>query len=319
MGRRGSDPGTAEPECTLGAPPWRWPPVALATGDEHPGPVAGEWVARSGEVELHVTEAGPADGPPVVLLHGFPDSAHLWRHQVAALASAGHRVLAPDLRGYGLSSRPRDVSAYAMVHLVGDVLAVLDAAGLERAAVVGHDWGSVLGWATALAAPDRVERLVAVSVGHPRALRAGGPAQLMRSAYVGMFLVPGLAERVLPARDWALLRRASRRRWPGPDPDLARQVAELSRPGALTAGLSWYRANVRPGALTQGGGGEGLVRCPVMGVWSSRDVALTEAQMTASARWVTGPWRYERIEGVDHWVPVHAPERLSELLVDFLG
>jgi pimeloyl-ACP methyl ester carboxylesterase len=285
--------------------------------------MTGTWVARHGDVELHVTEAGPPGGDPVVLLHGFPDSAELWRSQVAALAGAGHRVLAPDLRGYGRSSRPERVAAYGMPHLVGDVLAVLDAAGVARASLVGHDWGAVLAWSSALSAPDRVRRLVAVSVGHPLAFRAGGLQQALRSWYIGMFLLPGVAERVLPAARWALLRRAF---WGGADPaaepDLARQVEDLSRPGALTAGLAWYRANVSPASLrasTAPGGGDPVVRCPVMGVWSTDDPALTEAQMTASARYVSGPWRYERLEGVDHWVPVHAAERLDALLVDFLA
>ncbi len=290
-------------------------------------PAAGTraWVARSGPVELHVTEAGPRDGPPVLLLHGFPDSALVWRHQVAALAAAGHRVLAPDLRGFGASSRPVGVQAYAMPHLVGDVLAVLDAAGLARASLVGHDWGSVLAWRTAMAAPQRVERFVAVSVGHPAAFRAGGPAQALRSWYIGLFLLSGVAERVLPARRWALLRRswsrASASEVPGAGAeDLARQIADLARPGALTAALSWYRANV-PAALRTGGdtaAADGPVTCPVMGVWSSRDAALTQAQMTASRDHVAGPWRYERIEGVDHWVPVRVPQRLNALLLSFL-
>ncbi|CAA9385718.1 MAG: hypothetical protein AVDCRST_MAG35-113 [uncultured Quadrisphaera sp.] len=288
--------------------------------------MAAAWTARSGDVELHVTEAGPRTGSPVLLLHGFPDSAALWRHQVGALAAAGHRVLAPDLRGFGASTRPADVGAYAMPHLVADVAAVLDAAGAPRAAVVGHDWGAVLAWAFTRAAPERVERLVAVSVGHPRATAAGGLQQALRSWYIYLFLLPGVAERVVPAADWAFVRRLF---WggasPADEPDLARQLADLARPGALAAGLAWYRANLRPTRLPRGGGGRSavtgdpVVRCPVMGVWSSADPALTEAQMLASQRFVAGPWRYERLDGVDHWVPVHAAARLSALLVAFLA
>ena len=293
--------------------------------------MATTWTARSGDVELRVTEAGPRTGPPVLLLHGFPDSAALWRHQVQALAAAGHRVLAPDLRGFGASSRPADVGAYALPHLVADVTAVLDAAGAPRAAVVGHDWGAVLAWAFTRAAPQRVERLVAVSVGHPRAAAAGGLPQVLRSWYVYLFLLPGVAERVVPAAGWAFVRRLF---WggasPADEPDLARQLADLARPGALSAGLAWYRANLRPTRwLRTGGraaagrravaGDDRAVRCPVMGVWSSADPALTEAQLVASQRFVAGPWRYERLDSVDHWVPVHAAERLSALLVDFLA
>ncbi|MGJ7439874.1 alpha/beta fold hydrolase [Aquipuribacter sp. MA13-6] len=287
-----------------------------------------------GQVTLAVTEAGPQDGPVVLLLHGFPDSRWLWRHQVETLAAAGHRVIAPDLRGYGDSDRPDDVASYEVRHLVGDVTGLLDALDVDRAAVVGHDWGAVLAWAYAMARPDRVDRLVAVSVGHPAARGRAGLAQQVKGAYIPVFLVPGLAERLLPAGGWYLLRHAA---WGGASPadvpDLARQVEDMSSPGALTAALSWYRANIRlprprprlPGRRRRRvdprrpARPSSTLACPVMGVWSTGDPALTEAQMTGSARYVTGPWRYERIEGVGHWVPVEAPDELGALLVDFLS
>jgi pimeloyl-ACP methyl ester carboxylesterase len=272
-------------------------------------------------VTLNVAQAG--SGPAVLLLHGFPDSWELWRHQIGALADAGYRVIAPDLRGFGKSTRPSEVSAYAMPELVGDVIGLLDALGVDRASVVGHDWGAVLAWSVAFRAPERVTRLVAVSVGHPVANASAGVAQKIKSWYMAFFLIPGAAERVLPLREWEAFRRWA---WhgarPGQDPDADRQVAALSRPGALTAGLNWYRANLTPAAMRSmgpAGGGGPRVACPTMGVWSSRDMALTEGQMTGSGRYVDGPWRYERIDDVDHWVPVHAPERLNVLLLDFLA
>jgi pimeloyl-ACP methyl ester carboxylesterase len=143
------------------------------------------------------------------------------------------------------------------------------------------------------------------------------------SWYMPWFLLPGVAERVLPADDWAFYRRWA---WSdaerGQDPDLDRQLADLSRPGALVAGLNWYRANIDPVAFVAPDPARfslPAVACPTMGVWSSDDFAFTEAQMTHSERYVTGPWRYERIEAVDHWVPVHAPDRLNRLLLEFLG
>lgn len=279
-----------------------------------------------GEIELAVTVAGPADGPVVVLLHGFPDSRDMWRHQVAALAEAGHRVLAPDLRGYGDSDRPADVDDYAMPHLVADVRGLLDAQGIDRAAVVGHDWGAVLAWSFLRAHPERVDRLAVVSVGHPAARTAAGVEQQVKGSYILAFLVPGLAERLLPAGGWWWLRRA----WGGADPaetpDLARQIRELSRPGALPAALAWYRANVplpRPRLPRRRRPGSGRARvpitCPVMGVWGSEDPVLTEEQMTGSARFLDGPWRYERVVGAGHWVPVEAAAELDALLVDFLA
>ena len=274
-------------------------------------------------IDLHLAEAGPSAGPAVVLLHGFPDSWRLWRHQVDALAGAGMRVLAPDLRGFGETTRPPAVGDYKLRTMVADVTGLLDVMGVERAAVAGHDWGAGLAWRVAMFAPARVERLVAVSVGHPLAGVATGLAQWRFSWYMLWFLLPGIAERVLPADDWAFFRRWA---WddaqPGQDPDLDRQLADLSRPGALVAGLNWYRANIDPAAFVATDPARSSlpsVACPTLGVWSSRDFALTESQMTRSEQFVTGPWRYQRLDDVDHWVPVHAPDQLNQLLLEFLG
>jgi pimeloyl-ACP methyl ester carboxylesterase len=269
---------------------------------------------------FNLAEAG--SGPPVLLLHGFPDCWRLWRHQVPALAEAGHRVIAPDLRGFGGTDKPEKVEDYKMRTLVGDAVGLLDALGVDRAAVVGHDWGAALAWMVATFAPDRVSRLIAVSVGHPVSFADVDLDQKQRSWYMLWFQFPGVAERVLPEHDWAVFRRwAWNGAGPGQDPDCDRQVAELSRPGALTAGLNWYRANVDPATFIRSGPVRSSmppVACPTMGVWSTDDFAVAEAQMTGSQRFVTGPWHYRRLEGVSHWVPVHAPQALNRLLVDFL-
>jgi pimeloyl-ACP methyl ester carboxylesterase len=269
---------------------------------------------------FNLAEAG--SGPPVLLLHGFPDCWRLWRHQLPALADAGHRVLAPDLRGFGGTDKPERAEDYKMRTLVGDAVGLLDALGVDRAAVVGHDWGAALAWMVAMFAPDRVSRLVAVSVGHPVSFSDVDLGQKQRSWYMLWFQFAGVAERVLPEHDWAVFRRwAWNGAGPGQDPDCDRQVAELSRPGALTAGLNWYRANVDPATFIRSGPIRSSlppVACPTMGVWSTDDFAVAEAQMTGSQRFVTGPWHYRRLEGVSHWVPVHAPQALNRLLVDFL-
>jgi pimeloyl-ACP methyl ester carboxylesterase len=269
---------------------------------------------------FNLAEAG--SGPPVLLLHGFPDCWRLWRHQLPALADAGHRVLAPDLRGFGGTDKPERAEDYKMRTLVGDAVGLLDALRVDRAAVVGHDWGAALAWMVAMFAPDRVSRLVAVSVGHPVSFSDVDLGQKQRSWYMLWFQFAGVAERVLPEHDWAVFRRwAWNGAGPGQDPDCDRQVAELSRPGALTAGLNWYRANVDPATFIRSGPIRSSlppVACPTMGVWSTDDFAVAEAQMTGSQRFVTGPWHYRRLEGVSHWVPVHAPQALNRLLVDFL-
>ena len=285
--------------------------------------MTGQRTVRSGGVDLHVRTAGAGGGggsstDAVLLLHGWPDSSRMWDHQVTALAGAGHRVLAPDLRGFGLSDRPAGKAAYTLDLLVADALAVMDDAGVERAAVVGHDWGAVLAWALAAAAPQRVSATVAVSVGHPSAFTAGGLEQARRSWYVAAFVVPGIAERMLPARGWAFLRAAWGGAHPATHPGPARQVADLSRPGAITSSVNLYRANV-PALLASRRRPPRRVAGPVMGVWSTADAALTRAQMETSGRFVDGEWRFEVLAGAGHWVPVDAAEELSALLLDFLG
>jgi pimeloyl-ACP methyl ester carboxylesterase len=253
------------------------------------------------------------DGPSVILLHGFPDSGRLWSHQVPALVRAGFRVIVPDMRGYGRSDKPAEVAAYRMDHLVGDVLAVLDAAGTERAHVVGHDWGAGVAWATALMAAERVDRLVALSVGHPATFFADGFAQHEKSWYMLLFQFPDIAEQWLSADDWANFRS-----WID-HPDADAVVAEMEAGGSLTPALNYYRANMRPEFFLQRPFEMPQVQAPTMGVWSSGDPALTEGQMLRSAANVAGPWRYERLDGPGHWLQLEAPDAVNRLLVDFLG
>ena len=258
-------------------------------------------------IEYEVT----GEGRPVVLLHGFPDSGRLWRHQVAALAGAGFQVIVPDLRGYGRSDKPADVGAYALPLLAGDVLAILAELGIGRAHVVGHDWGAALAWSLAAFAPGSVDHLVALSVGHP-ATMLDTAEQRQRSWYMLLFQFPGVAERWLTEDNWANLRG-----W-GAHPDIDQVIADLEAHGSLVPGLNWYRANVPPESWV----GPRLqfppVQAPVMGVWSTADPALCEAQMTDSAASITGPWRYERLDGPGHWLQLEAPDRTNELLLDFL-
>ena len=251
-------------------------------------------------------------GPPVLLLHGWPDSHRLWRHQVAALTAAGYRCVVPDLRGFGDSDRPAEVEAYALPFLAGDVLGVLDQLGIERAHVIGHDWGAALAWALAALAPDRVDHLAALSVGHFSAFRDAGWAQREKSWYMLLFQFEGIAERWLSDDDHANLREWSSH------PDVDATIVDLQRPGALTASLNWYRANLPPSALVEPAIELPPVAAPTMGVWSDGDFALTEAQMTGSSKFVSGPWRYERVEGAGHWMQLEQPEAVNALLLDFL-
>jgi pimeloyl-ACP methyl ester carboxylesterase len=260
-------------------------------------------------IEFEVT----GEGRPVMLLHGFPDSGRLWRNQVPALAGAGFQVIVPDLRGFGRSDKPADVEAYSLPFLAADVLGVLDQLGIERAHVVGHDWGAALAWGVTALAANRVDHLVAMSVGHPAAFRHAGIEQLELSWYMLLFQFEGVAERWLSADGWANLRLWSRNH-----PDLDAVVAELDANNGLTPGLNWYRANVPANFWVDPPMELPPIEAPAMGIWSTGDFALTERQMVDSENYVKGPWRYERIDGAGHWMQLEAPETVNRLLLDFL-
>ncbi len=266
--------------------------------------------AESGGASIEYEVTG--EGRPVILLHGFPDSGRLWRHQIAPLADAGFRVIVPDMRGYGASGKPTEADAYNILYLVADVGAVLDEVGVERAHVVGHDWGAAVAWALAAVAPDRVDHLVALSVGHPLSFRAGGYEQMEKSWYMLLFQFPGVAEQWLSNNGWANFRD-----WAG-HPDADAVIAELEVNASLTPGLNWYRANIPPESYISPPVSLPLIPAPTMGIWSSGDTALTEGQMVGSASHVSGPWRYERLEGAGHWMQLEAPADINRLLLDFL-
>lgn len=269
---------------------------------------------RVGEIEIVVTDHGSRNGTPVLLIHGFPDSARLWRHQIPALTHAGYRAIAPDLRGFGRSDRPADVDEYKMSTVARDMIAVLDDADLDEVHVVGHDWGAAIAWYLALTSPDRVRTLVALSVGHPSAFREAGIQQVEKSWYMLLFQFQGVAESWLSDNDWRGLRE-----WTGSPPEIDHWINDLSRPGATTAALNLYRANMGPERLIAPARNLPPLDIPAMGIWSTDDIALLEEQMTESKRFVTGEWRYERIENATHWIPVDTPDRLNRLLLEWLG
>ena len=260
-------------------------------------------------VGIHYEVTG--EGRPVVLLHGFPDSGRLWRHQVPALAGAGFKVIVPDLRGYGRSDKPEEVEAYGLASVAGDVLAVLADAGEPRAHVVGHDFGAAVAWGLGSLTPDSVDHLVVLSVGFPTTFFAT-LEQYQKSWYMLLFQFAGIAERWLQENDWHNFKR-----W-GLHPDAEAVIAELEASGSLTPGLNYYRANVGPETWVGPPAQLPPVQAPTMGVWSTGDFALGEAQMTESAQNVAGPWRYERLEGPGHWMQLEAPDQVNQLLLDFL-
>ena len=259
-------------------------------------------------VDLYVEVHG--DGEPVLLLHGWPDSGALWRNLVPLLVEAGKRVIVPDQRGFGRSGRPEGRDHYRLSRAVADVAAVLDAVGAPAAQVVAHDWGAAVAWLAAMRRPERVRSLAALSVPHPGV--ALGLRQLQMSWYQLFFQFEEIAEAILSYDDWAALRELT----PGYR-DIDRAIADLSRPGALTATLEWYRANTAP-RMPGPPPVWPPVSCPVLGVWSDGDQYLDGARMRASGDLVSGSWRYEEITGSSHWIPLDAPDELGALLLPWL-
>jgi pimeloyl-ACP methyl ester carboxylesterase len=262
-------------------------------------------------VELEVNIAG--EGTPVVLLHGWPETSALWRHQIPALVNAGFRAVAPDLRGFGDSSRPDGVDSYQGAQVVMDIVGMLDELAIERAHVVGHDFGSAMAWSLASFFPQRVDRLVVMSVGHPLAFRRAGLEQRQKMWYALLFQFDGIAEEWLRRDDWRNLRT-----FLADHPDLDRCIEGLARPGALTSTLNWYRANLGPRNLIDDPMEFPLVEASTLAVWSTRDHALTEEPMLLSQQFMSGPWRYERLEDIGHYIPLEAPDAITDLLLGHL-
>jgi pimeloyl-ACP methyl ester carboxylesterase len=276
-----------------------------------------------GEVRLAVTEAG--EGEPVVLLHGFPERARSWRHQLPALAAAGYHAAAPDLRGYGGSDRPAAVEEYAAPKLVGDVAGLVRALGGGSAHLVGHDWGGGLAWGLAGRAPELVRSLTILNAPQPAVsarARREDPAQRSKSWYMLLFQFPGVAEAWLSADDFANLRAfVFDTAAPGafPPEDREALVDALRRDGALTAALNYYRANMPPAAWLREPPEPPEITVPTMIIWGEADAYMDLTLLERSAATVRGPLRVERLPGVSHWVQQEAPERVNALLIEFLG
>lgn len=261
-------------------------------------------------VELRVLDEGA--GPPVLLLHGFPDRAELWRDVAALLQASGRRTLAPDLPGFGESSAPVGRAHYRADRVAGQIGQLLGALGVSGPVdVIGHDWGAYLSWYIALQRPELVRRHVAISVGHPTAFLRSGLEQKWKSRYMLLFVLPGIAERVMSAGGFRRVRKFLGES----HPDVDRVVADLSRPGRLTAGLNWYRANLGSAPRRR------WPRCrvPTLGIWPSADDYLAEDQMVNSGRYVDAEWRYARLEGPGHWAQLEAPERVADLALEWLA
>lgn len=266
--------------------------------------------------------APAAAGANIVLLHGFPEFSYSWRHQMPALAAAGFRALAPDLRGYGKSPRPPKVSDYRLALLAGDVVELVRRECGGRAHVVGHDWGGIVAWWLAMHHPDAVDRLVILNAPHPKAYfrELRRPGQMLRSWYVGFFQLPWLPERAIRLNHFRSLRRLFRtdpsRRGAFSEADIDCYVDAFSAPGALTGPINYYRAAVREGPASLSRRVR-PVQAPTLVIWGERDRYLVPELTAGLEQWVPNV-RVERLPGASHWVQHDAPQRVNELLIDFL-
>lgn len=285
------------------------------------GPLEHHFVEANG-IRLHVVQAGPLDGPLVLLLHGFPEFWFGWRYQIPALAKAGYRVWAPDLRGYNLSEKPRGLQAYGLRTLARDVVGLIDAAGRETADVVGHDWGGAVGWRLATEHRARVRRLAVLNCPLPGVMRrklATSPAQMLRSSYIFFFQLPLLPEAAIRFADSRFLARSLRltsRSGTFSEDDLERYREAWRQPGAASAMINWYRAALRG----SGGSGRGAdrIRTPTLILWGARDRFLPlELAEQSLERCENG--RLEIVEEATHWIQHEEADRVNRSLIAFLS
>jgi epoxide hydrolase 4 len=275
--------------------------------------------ADVGDVRLHYVEAG--DGPLMLLLHGFPEFWYGWRLQIAPLAAAGFRVVAPDLRGYNLSSKPDGVAAYRADRVAADIRGLIGELGAESALIVGHDWGGSVAWVTAMHHPEVVNRLAVLDAAHPRKLNEAlkTPGQLRRSWYFFFFQPPAVTESIVRARDWRFFRRFLRDAQPPyTSEEMDRYVEAWSQPGAATGMINYYRAAVRqspksPAAQIR------PISAPTLVIWGERDRYLGPMLAEPHREDVPNLDRVVRLPNASHWVHHDEHERVTELLIDFFA
>lgn len=271
-------------------------------------------------IHLHVVQDGPQDGPLLIFLHGFPEFWVSLRRQIPAFAHAGYRVWAPDQRGYNLSDKPDGIAAYCLDELAADVVGLIDAAGSQKAYLVGHDWGAAVAWWTAVTHPQRVERLVAMNVPHPAVMQQQlrhSPAQMRKSWYIFFFQTPRLPEISAQANNWRAATRAltsSSRAGTFSDADLDLYRQAWSQPHAYTSMLNWYRAIIQKPPRTPA---SQRVTPSTLLIWGAQDMFL-EREMAQPSIDLCDDGRLVFIEEATHWVQHEEAEQVNQLLTEFL-
>jgi epoxide hydrolase 4 len=279
-------------------------------------------VAANG-INFEVATMGTGDRL-ALCLHGFPEHAYSWRHQMPMLAKLGYRVWAPNLRGYGNTDSPQEVSAYKTRTLVEDVAALIKAANAKETVLLAHDWGGALAWSLAMQQPQLIDRLIVLNLPHPacfaRELRK--PAQLMKSWYIFFFQLPWLPEFMLGRRraraTSGIIRGSSRDPARFPDEALEVYRANAARPGGLTAMINWYRAMFRGGGFRRFVAGKiPIIQIPTLFLWGDADSALSFRTTVDTEKYVAN-LTFRVFPGVSHWIQQEAPEAVNEMIEDWL-
>lgn len=271
-------------------------------------------------LRFHVTFAGPKDGAPLLLLHGFPEFWYGWRHQIPALAEAGYRVIVPDQRGYNLSDKPRRIAEYRAEVLTEDILGIIDALECDRVSLVGHDWGGAVAWGVASRFTERIDRLTVLNCPHPAVMHRHllrNPRQMLRSWYILYFQLPWLPEFGMRARSWLSLSRTLQKMSQGgsfTDDDLAHYRMAWSQPGAMTAMINWYRALGRSFCDLQV---PGRIEVPTLLIWGEKDTALGP-ELAPDSVALCDAGRLELLPDAGHFVQHDAPNVVNKLLLEFL-
>jgi epoxide hydrolase 4 len=279
-------------------------------------------VAANG-INFEVATLGTGDRL-ALCLHGFPEHAYSWRHQMPMLAKLGYRVWAPNLRGYGNTDSPQEVSAYKTRTLVEDVAALIKAANAKETVLLAHDWGGALAWSLAMQQPQLIDRLIVLNLPHPacfaRELRK--PAQLMKSWYIFFFQLPWLPEFMLGRRraraTSGIIHGSSCNPARFPDEALEVYRANAARPGGLTAMINWYRAMFRGGGFRRFGAGKiPIIQIPTLFLWGDADSALSFRTTEGTEKYVAN-LTFRVFPGVSHWIQQEAPEAVNEMIEDWL-
>ena len=275
---------------------------------------------KTNDIRLHVVQAGPKSGIPVVLLHGFPEFWYGWRKQIPALAGMGCRVIVPDQRGYNLSDKPNGIKAYCTETLVEDILGLINALEYEKVNIVGHDWGAVIAWLLAIKHPERLHRLGIINVPHPAVIKRflqRDFEQMRRSLYALYFQLPWLPETIMSIGNWrvaALGMRRSGKPIAFTDEDIEKYKEAWSQPGAVTAMLNWYRAAVRyPPEITNGM----QVHVPTLILWGVKDFALSRRMARPSLDYCD-EGNLIFFPDATHWVQHEEADVVNHSLIDFM-